>query len=795
VTLFSRAAVRGLFRHPAFTAVVVATLAVGIGGSTTIFSVVDAVLLRPLPYPDADRLVQLIDPYGGAMSFIGFGGQGFALADREIEKSLAFTAVGLHESGGLNLGGEPAEHIRAAAVTPSFFDALRVRPLIGRTFTERDVAETPRVAVLGHRLWHRRFGADPSIVGRSLILNSEPFEVVGVLPARVEFPDAADVWVPSRGSQVSGHVVATPSILARLAPGVSVLQARDELARIRGRRHSSSSEGQSVVVKPLRDVLAVAFAPIILLLAGASSLVLMVACVNVANLLLVRLASREREFAVRRALGASRGQLAALVLTESLLLSTLAGLASLPLIAMSLGAVRSFVPATLHGAADIAVNVRVLAAAAMVSLLTVAIFGMAPAFGVPGRSASDVLRGTQAVTLDPFWRRFRSGLAAAQIAGAIVLLVAAVTVGETVRRLLAVDVGVQGDQLFVGDLALPKTGYRPERIASFYRRLEDAVRALPGVEGVGTTDLLPLSPHDALVMIRTEIEGGQSLRRGALRVGVTAGYFAATGISRLAGRGLTDEDGPGAPPVMVVSERVAELAGLQPTEMLGRRLNLGNMMGPPAWTEVVGVVRDVRVWGAEGDFVPVAYVPIAQHPNRNAVALVVKTSQDPSILVPALRRALSDIDPQVPFLRMRTYHEVREQGLTDRRLAMNILFAFGALTFALAAVGLYGIISYLVQARTREIGIRIALGAPLATIRRQVLLSGLGHALLGVMAGAIAVSMLSRVLAAWVPGFGSVDIARLGSVAALLMVTAALASWLPARRATRVDPAVALRAE
>lgn len=788
-----RCAYRALIANRAFTAIAVVMLALGIGADAAIFSVVDAVLLRPLPYPDSDRivLVRAANP----QAFVRFGAVAFDIANPDLKNNRAFAAIGVYAIGGLNLGGDRAERLRAAAVTPGFFDVLAVKAALGHTFTQADVLQTRQLAVISDGLWRTSFAADRAAVGRAILVNGRSFRITGVMPPRTELPETCVLWIPSGGPNVGDRVL-IPTIVARLASGVSAEQARDEIV------HVEPGAAPTLRITPLRQALVGDVRAILLLVLAAALLVLLVACVNAANLLLARVAAREREFAVRRALGASRLQLARQVLCESLLLSIAAGAVALPIAWWTLLAARALVPATVHGAFDIAMNGRAVVTTAVVSLLTAMLCGLAPSISIRGRVSADVLRGGAGATLHPFWRRFRTALVVTEVAAALVLLAGAATIARTVSELMVLDVGARGDRALTIDITLPDEVYdSDDRIRRFYERLDAETRAVPGVEEVAATDHLPGDAATMIIDARVEVEGQPAptgpRERTAPFLCATPGYFAALGIDVVAGRTFDRTDRPGARRVAIVSQLFARAVGLQPAQIVGRRLNLAWPSDPkPMWGEIVGVVRDVRLRGPESPFEPAVYLPFAQEPIRSGVThVVVKAAADPRALVPAIRQAAARVDPNLPLYNLRRFDDIRAAYLAERRFAMTMMLVFGGLAFGLAAVGLYGVITYLVQLRTREIGIRLAIGASPSRVRRQVLLSGLLHAGGGIAIGAACAIALSRLVAASVPGVGRVDPATLALLAGAIVLVAVVAAWVPARRATLVDPALTLRAE
>ncbi len=785
-----RHAFRILFRNPAFTAVAVLTLALGIGTNTAVFSVIDAVLLRPLPYTNHER-VFIVSEVPFRFTKTGMG------VARVIEQSPVFAGVGLYANGGLNLGGEPAERVRAAGVTPGFFRALGAPFVLGRGFSDDDVARTPEIAVISHRLWQRRFSANPNLVGQSILLNGKPFVVSGVLTDRAEFPEASDVWIPSGSDrQITGAAFA-PAVVARLAEGVTLQHALAEVDRIndsRGGRDPNRPDRRATA-RPIGDELVGHVRPIVLLIWGAVTLVLLVACANAANLLLARMAARDREFAVRRAIGASSYTLARQIGIESLVLALLGAVAALPAAWLTLQASRVLLPATLHGVRDVTMSVRTLGATFGFAALAAIAAGFAPLLSIRGQSAQDALRAAGGTSASRGWRHFRSALVVVQVAVALVLLAGAVAVVQTVMRLMAVDLGARGERALVVQLTLPLATYpTTERSALFQEEFLERVRALPGVEAAGITSFVPGS---------TEIGTGRMFTLDTSRpptssdppasyLSASPGYFESLGIQRIAGRAFDAIDTPGSPPVAIVNEQIGRMAGLTAGDLVGRELQIYTR-GTPEKLTIVGVVQDVRLRGPESQANAQIYRPLAQSPAQGTTYVTITAQQDPSGLVSPVRAAAAQLDSNLPLYSVRTFDEIRREYLASRRFAMSMMACFGVLAAMLAGIGLYGVIAYLVQLRTREIGIRMALGASAAAVRAAVMRTGLSLAGWGALVGALATASLSRILRARVPGLEGIDPLSVTALALGLLVVAATATWLPARRATRVDPIIALR--
>jgi len=794
------AAVRAIRRAPGFAFAVVLAMALGIGVNVAMFGVIDSLLLRALPYRNAERLFEVRSRHPQA--FARYGRGGFDLSPPELAASPAFAAIALHASGALNVGDNPPERVSAAAVTSRFWDALRPPVRLGRTFTPADVSESPHVAVVGHHLWQRRFGADPAVLGRSIVLNGRPYVIVGVVAERVSFPNGAEVWIPAAADNVQLSIV-TPRVLARLADAVTPQQAADEVVRTQ----NASRPGVSPflpTVTPLRTALTASAQGITWLVTVAALLVLIVGTSNAANLLSTQVARREREFSVRSALGASRARIMRQVFLEAGMLSVLSSVAAVLSASWTLSAIRRLLPPSIHGVADLHVDARLIVAAASLALASALLFGLAPALSVPGRGVVDVLRGGRATAIDPFWRRLRSALVIGQIALALVVLSATWTVVSTVSRFLAVDLGARGENAVIFEFVLPEGAYNTaEKVRSYYERLAREIQALPGVAAVGMTNrFLGQAPPLSLgTPIQSDgmspVEG-----RSALHLMATPGFFEAASIDLIAGRTFTDRDAADAPRVAIVNREYVRALQVIPTLIIGQRVRVDSRAlqrsnASDGWAQVVGIVGDVRLDGPESQVRPLVYVPLTQDTRRlgQAGIGIVKTHGARETIAAALQKLPGRVDPTVPVFAVRTFDERVRVLLGERRFARSALIVFGGLASMLAALGLYAVLAYAVQARTRELGIRIAIGARPTAVRRQVLRLGLLHAVAGVLVGCAGAWAAMKYGVASVAGLQQLDAAGVAWIALGLVVVAAAASWLPAYRASRVDPVRTLRVE
>ncbi len=794
-------AFRRLRQAPGFTAVAVATLALGIGANGAIFSVVNAVLLRPLPFEEADRLVRLAQTWKGGPSV--YSPQNFLDVQAQAK---SFESLAVFDPGGVTLTGrgQPAS-LQGTEVSTSFFDLLRVRPAYGRTFAdgENEPGHT-KVAVLGHGLWRERFAGDPGMVGQIVQLNREPFTIVGIAPAGFSFPQESEIWTPleydarfrssSRGAWYLGAI-------GRLAPGVSIVHAADEVATIHARlakQYPEADEGVGGTVLSLQEAMVKQSRRALLVLLGAVGLVLLIACVNVANLLLARVAAREGELALRTALGAGRARLMRQLLTESVTLSLLGGAAGILLATFSLDALLALQPHGVPRLAEVHVDRAVVAFSAALSILTGLLFGVFPAVHMTRRPAAESLREGSRGVLSGRGHRLRSALVVGQVALAMMLLAGAGLLLRSFSQLRRVDPGFRSDGVLTFRIALPDSAYKDDapRVA-FYDRLLERLSALPGVRSAGAVMRAPLS--GARFNLSFGVKGRPPLppaQQPSMEIrAATPEYFRTMGIPVRRGRALGRGDVAGAPQVVVISEAAVRrhFPGEDP---LGKFITLGwgRGEGPKVGGEVVGVVGDVKDLGLAEENPPELYVPYAQVPIQT-MDVVVRTQVVPRSLVPSVERTVRELDPELPLAQVATLDEIVAHSISEPRFYMVLLGAFASMAVFLAALGIFGVLSYAVVQRAREIGIRVALGAHPRDVVRMVLTQAAGLAALGVLAGMAGALALSRVMASLLFELSPTDPSTLAATATLLAAVALLASYLPARRATRVDPLIALRSE
>ncbi len=786
--------------QPGFTLIAIITLVLGIGANSTIFSFFNGVLLRPLPYQHPERLVLLDETAskrGGASLGVSFTNYLDWRAQNRV-----FTEVGGYHSITFTLtGAGEAEELPGAMASHGLFGLLGVAPLLGRTFTpEEDQPGPHRVVILGYGLWQRRFGGDPKIAGRTVTLVNRAWEVVGVMPPDFKFPAGADFWIPltldTRGWPRTMHGMGA---IARLKPGVTREGAQSEMSLIAGRlaeQYPASNEGLDVSVVGLRDHMVKDYRRGLWILLGVVGFVLLIACANVANLLLARATARQREMAVRAALGAGRWRIVRQVLCESLMLGALGGVAGMLLAWLGLGPLLAALPVEMPFWMKFNLDGRVLAFTLAVSLLTSLVFGAAPAWQAARIDLIEALKDGGRSGGGGSRPRLRHLLVVAQVALALILLVGAGLMMRSFLRLQQVRLGFNPDNVLTLRVTVPGANYRGSS-APFFHQLLERVNALPGVEVAGAIVALPLTGVDQYWNSRMTVEGQSALPLGqayGINFGViTPRYFRTMGIPLLAGRAFNDADTRDAPKVAIVDERLAR--EFWPNESpLGERVRFNQSEGNDAWHTIVGVVGTVQHERLDATTRNNVYVASLQSPT-GFQTLVVRSHLPQESLIAAVKNVVQEMDPNLPVTHVATMREVIAESVWQPRLYAILFAVFAVVALLLAAVGIYGVMSYAVAARTNEIGIRMALGAERRHVLKLVVGQGMVLAICGVGLGLLGAWLLTRLMKTLLFGVSVTDPLTFAGVALLLTLVALLACYIPARRATKVDPLIALRCE
>ena len=813
----ARYAVRTMLKSPGFAAVAVLTLALGIGANTAIFTVVNAILLRPLPYQDAERMVFLTRTFPGGRSGSVSVPKFFSWRRDSID---VLTSVAAYDfmGPGVSLSGEgDPEQIKAIRASVDFFSLFGVTPALGRTFSaEEDRPSGPRVAVLSYGLWKRRFGADPQLVGRTVVLSGEPHTVVGIAPPDFEPNPPADVWLPLQADPNSinqGHYLVCAG---RLKPGgtQAAANARMKIAAEQFRRQYPNSMGrnESAGVVSMRESLVGGIRPTLLITLGAVAFVLLIACANVANLLLARAAAREKEIAIRTAIGAGRWRLVRQLLTESGLLALAGGAIGLLLGHWGLRLLLAFTPAQLPRLSEMTthsgLDIRVLLFTLLLSLATGVLFGLAPAFRISRPDLSSTLKeGAARTTSSVRHLRVRGLLVVSEMALGLVLLIGAGLLIRSAVLLRGVQPGVDARHALTFKTALTGARYaNTAAVTQFSRLLIERLERLPGVQAAANIINLPTEPGPDLPL---RIEGRPASAADATGEEqwryASPHAFKATGVPLLRGRAFADTDTAKSPAVAIVNEAMRRKYWPK-EDPLGQRITIGKGMGPEfedPTREIVGVVGNVREFGLSNEPPPMMYIPQAQVKDAFTalgskilpMAWVLRTSVDPMTLATTVRREAVSVDPQQAVFDFRSMDQVFEKSMADRGFILLLLSIFAGTALLLAAIGIYGVMAYSVEQRAHEIGIRIALGAGRGDVLGLVVRHGMTLAGIGVAIGLAAAFGLTRVLTALLYGVKATDPVTFAGVAVVLAAVALAATWIPARRATRVDPITALRCE
>jgi predicted permease len=802
----ARHALRALRRSPGFTAVAVLTLAIGIGATTTIFSIVNAVVLRPLPFHDPGRLVRVwdVNPHGSEVPTSDATYLDVRERNRSFLEMAAFsdTKRSLVLTDGCAPSATECEPVRlqSAAVTSSLFPLLGIAPALGRTFNtmEDRPGGDSRVVVIGHELWVRRFGSNPTLIGSDVTLDDRRYTVIGIMPDSFAFPNPAELWVPLVLDPARDRDEHDLTVIGRLGPDITLDQASSDLQRVAeklGTEHPRTNAGWSVRVASFDDwMIGPRLERAVFVLFGAVGFLLLMACANIANLLIARGSARQAEIGIRAALGASRARLTRQLLTESLLLGLLGAAVGLGLASWSVALVRTLGPADIPRLRDVAMDSHVLGFTLLLALLTSVLFGLAPAVRVSRVDLHSTLeRGTRRTT-SRGRARVRSVLVVVQVALAMMLLVGAGLMFGSFLRLQAVPTGYDVSNVLTVPLELPDERYSGQQRTAFFESVRARIAAIPGVRYVGATSTDPLRQWGFSNDVTPEDRAATAPAGGFMQAGwrsVTPGYFRAMGIPLLQGRVLTESDGAAGEQPIVITRSMA--SRLWPGEdALGKRIFWGGTDGTPH--TVVGVVGDIRDVQLDAEPEPLMFLPY------RAVAvpgmtLVIRTAGTPSSVAAAVRRELRAADTQLPRPEISSLSENRAAAVAEPRFRMLLLGGFAAAALLLATLGVYGVMAFSVTQRTREIGVRIALGAHARRVFALVLKQGMLLAGIGVLVGLAGALALTRVLQSLLFEISATDPLVLIAVAILLGVVTMIGAYLPARRAARIDPAIALREE
>jgi putative ABC transport system permease protein len=799
-TLFQdvRYGLRMLLKHKGFTAVAVMALALGIGANTAIFSLVNGVLLRPLSFPGAERIIYIEgkNPAAGItdsnISYLDF-------TDWSQQTDL-FASTAAYWTGNANFGADGAEPERVprAGVTTGFFSVLGVQPVLGRAFVpEDDKPGTITTAIISHGLWKRRFGSDPDIVGKQVQISSRPLTIIGVMPSGFEYPEQTQVWVTS-----AVNLSEEPrdnrawSAIARLNPNVDVKQAQTRLSAINAqldKQFHETNKGWDVFVSTIHERLVREVKPSLLALLGAVGFVLLIACANVANLLLARSAARQKEIAIRAAMGASRTRVLRQMLTESALLSAIGGLAGLLLSIWLTDLLMSMLPEGAPRLEQIGIDYRVLTFALGVTALTGILFGIVPALQASKLDVTSALKEGGRSGEGHRRTSARSLLLIGEVALSLMLLVGAGLLIKSFLRLQEVRPGFNAHNVLIANLALPGAKYKDQQFVEFFRQLRERLEAAPGVQAVGGNVNLPLNASGYAIG-RGFIPEGRPLtvdeNKDAMFSTITGDYFGALQIPLLSGRTFDPRDNADGTKVVIINETTAKRHFGSPTAAIGKRLSIWH--DEKFMREIVGVVGDTKTGSLTGEGGMQIYVPHAQDSQWNFMGLVIRTAGDAAAFAPTLRREVQALDKDQPIYNVRTMDDVVANSLGTRRVSMQLFAVFAGAALLLAAIGIYGVMAYSVTQRTQEIGIRMALGAQKSDVLALVIRQGMTLTVIGVVVGLAGAFALTRLLANLLFGVAATDPLTFVAIPLLLLFVALVACYLPARRAARLDPTIAL---
>ena len=803
-----RYAVRGLIKRPGFTFIAVMTLALGIGANSAIFSVVNGVLLRSLPLPDSKSLYAV---HTGAASFNRYDGPlSYPEYQDVAQQTRSFQNIGAWYDSDANLSdGVKPERVMLRVVLPSLLPTLGIETVRGRNFLSEETTKgRDHVALITFGLWQRRFAGSEDAIGKSVYLDNVDYQIVGILPPDFQFEAPVDLWIPltTTDPDINVRNAHFLSVIARLRPGVSEKSVAADLDAVAKYESDNFPDmfpptaGFAFRARSyLDDIVGDVRLPLYVLLA-AVGFVLLIACTNVANLLLAKAAPRQREIALRTALGARRYHLLRQLLTESMLLAIVAGGIGVLLATWGTSALVALSPASLPRAREIGFDWRVLVFTGAVALTTGIVFGLVPAIWGPRVDLTSALKeGSRGTTGGG--GRLRKLLVVAEVALSVVLLVGAGLMLRSFSRLRSVNPGFRTDHALTLRVSLPVPDTRisaadGDRFVSFFDRTLARLSQLPGVTAAGASNLIPLDGGgtDRLIEIEGYVPRDSSDMPDAQNRQTTPGWFAAMGIPLVHGRLIEGSDNDKAPRVLVVNEAFAKRFFAN-GDAIGKRIRLGKLTSDFPWATIVGVVGDVRGFALDEPPAPTMYWPVAQIRTTPSLAIVVRTESDPAALTSAVRQAIAEIDPAQPIYAMQPLDQLVAKSLGQRRFTLTLMVLFGVIALVLSAIGIYGVMAFAVTQRTQEIGIRMALGASALDVLKMVVGSGMFLAAIGVAAGLIGAFGLTRLMASLLFGVSPTDLVTFGLVTAGLLMVALLACYIPARRATKVDPLVALRYE